>query len=70
MYAGVPSGTPGCVRAAPLVASAAVIARAIPKSATTAWPALKQDVLRLDVAMDQPGVVRVAERVRHFAGDL
>ena len=52
---------PVCVSDAP-----APSARAMPKSATSAWPSEQQDVLRLDVAVDDAVVVRVVER----AGDL
>ena len=64
MYAGVPRASPVSVsRSSP----AAVTARAMPKSATTACVAIQQDVLRLDVAMDDAVRVRVAQRAQHLA---
>ena len=41
----------------------------MPKSATTAWPPREQDVLRLDVAVDDPVLVGVVQRVGDLAGD-
>ena len=63
MYCGVPSDMPVSVIRA---AAAFDTASAMPKSATSAWPLVQQDVLRLDVAMDDAVPVRVVERV----GDL
>ena len=45
-------------------------ARAMPKSATSAWPLMKQDVLGLDVAVDDPVLVGVVQRLGRLAGDL
>ena len=45
---------------------ASPIARAMPKSATMAWPFGEQDVLGLDVAMDDAAAVGVVQRL----GDL
>ena len=66
MYAGVPSASPVSVSRSPPAASRA---RAMPKSATSAWPLEQQDVLRLDVAVDDPLRVRIVQRVGHLAGD-
>ena len=67
MYSGVP--TPSPVSVMPPT-PAAVIARATPKSATTACPLVQQDVLRLDVAVDHAVGMGVVQRVGHLAGDL
>ena len=40
----------------------------MPKSATIAWPPLEQDVLRLDVPVDDPVAVGVAEGGGHLRG--
>ena len=66
MYAGVPIASPVSVS---LSAPAVLTARAMPKSATSGVAALEQDVLGLDVAVDHPVPVGVAQRVRHLARD-
>ena len=48
---------------------AALMARAMPKSATTACPLVQQDVLRLDVAMNDALAVGVAQRIRDLPCD-
>ena len=67
MYCGVPTTIPVSVSGSAL---AACRARAMPKSATTAWPAGQHDVLRLDVAMDDAVLVGVLQGAADFAGDL
>ena len=64
MYAGVPIETPSA--SSPPDASA----RAIPKSATSAWLSAQEDVLRLDVPMDHSVAVSEIQRVGNFAGEL
>ena len=44
--------------------------RAMPKSATMAVPDGQQDVVRLEVAVHDPGGVRVAQRVRDLPADV
>src|SRR2546422_1128139 len=65
MYAGVPTAMPVCVGRSP---AAAVIARAIPKSLTTACPASSKMFSGL-MSRCTAAAVRVAQRGRHFAGD-
>ena len=67
MYCGVPTTIPLSVSCSAL---AACSARAMPKSATTAWPAGQHDVLGLDVPMDDPVLVGVLQGAADFAGDL
>ena len=66
MYAGVPMASPVAVS---LSATAAASARAIPKSATIAPAAVKQNVFGLDVAMDDAPAMRMAERAGHLPGE-
>ena len=54
------------MRRSPLAASRAV---AMPKSATTAWSPVEQDVLGLDVAVDHAVPVGVVQREPDLAGD-
>ena len=63
MYAGVPSTVPTCVRSEDSTC-------AMPKSATLAVPsASDEDVRRLDVAVDDAQLVRVAERRQDLRQD-
>jgi hypothetical protein len=60
MYCGVPSDRPVCVGDAEVGHQGMLAPR----------PALQQDVLRLDVAVDDPLCVRVGEGIGHLAGQL
>jgi hypothetical protein len=63
-------GTDGHAGLGQLFSDAALMAFAMPKSATSGVAALEQDVLRLDVAVNDAVGVRVAQGVGDFAGDL
>jgi len=49
--------------------SVRLAANAIPKSATLSAVFVEENVLRLDVAVDDPVAVSVVQSVAHFAGD-
>ena len=66
MYCGVPNESPVCVMRVP---PALLTASAMPKSATSGWPVVEQDVLRLEVAVDHVVAVRVVERTRDRGRD-
>ena len=67
MYAGVPTARPVSVSCAP---PAALTARAIPKSATTACPLWSRMFSGLMSRCTTPWRCAYAERVRHLARDL
>ena len=66
MYIGVPSAIPVCVIDA---FSAALFDPRDPEIGDDGDPALEQDVLRLDVAVDDPLEVRPFERAGHLDAD-